>query len=180
MSVAATTSESGPRRLPTPITEPPFDDPAGMGPPSVPATQGALALEFVLPSGVPAVPRPTLRLVPEQSAARPGRPLPDVTDWAHTIAIAVGEILTGARSAVPFSQWATPEVVAKLGRRAAIAGRLRGPRRRTTVRAVHVCMPTEGIAEISTVVHGLSRPRALAFRLEARRERWVCTELELG
>jgi len=29
-------------------------------------------------------------------------------------------------------------------------------------------------------VHGLARPKALAFRLEARRTRWICTALELG
>lgn len=179
-----------PRRLPAPATEPPFDDHPVIGAAAVlpgQAVQGTLALTFTLPSGVPAVPSRSLqaglRLVPdpvpdEPPSQAPG--LPSVDEWSHTVAMAIAQILSGERSAAQFLHWASPEVLARLGRRAALAATLGGPRRRAVLRAVHVCSPALGVAEVSTVVHGLMRPRALAFRLEARRSRWVCTELDIG
>lgn len=179
-----------PRRLPAPATEPPFDEyPAAGVPLDLPsqAVQGTLALTFTLPSGVPAVPgaalRPGLRVVQdpvphEPPSQAPG--LPSVDEWSHTVAMAIAQIISGERSAAQFLHWASPEVLAKLGRRAALAASLGGSRRRAALRAVHVCCPALGVAEVSTVVHGLLRPRAVAFRLEARRSRWVCTELDIG
>ncbi|MBA3744332.1 Rv3235 family protein, partial [Sporichthya sp.] len=104
--------------------------------------------------------------------------LPEVRAWAETLAMAVAQILTGERTASQFRHWSMPEVFDELTRRAALAAR--APRRRAVLRAVHVCCPVEGVAEVCTVIHGLLRPRALAFRLEARRTRWVCTALDLG
>jgi hypothetical protein len=104
--------------------------------------------------------------------------LPAVKAWAETVAMAVAQILAGERTAGQFRHWAMPEVFDALSRRAALAAQ--APRRRAMLRAVHVCCPAEGVAEVCTVVHGLARPKALAFRLEARRSRWVCTALDLG
>jgi hypothetical protein len=92
--------------------------------------------------------------------------------------MAIAQILTGERPPGPFRQAVVPEVYALLSRRAALAPT--GPRQRAVLRTVHVCCPARGVAEVVTVVHGLSRPKALAFRLEARRTRWICTALELG
>jgi hypothetical protein len=102
-----------------------------------------------------------------------------VKAWAETVAMAMAQILTGERTAAQFKHWALPEVADALSRRAALAATAAGPRRRALLRAVHVCLPAEGVAEVCTVVHGLARPRALAFRLEVRRARWVCTALDL-
>ncbi len=187
MTVAAA---ARPYRLPAPATEPPYDEPAGprlVGPgpagpePAGPVpTQGTLALNFVLPSGAPALPRPRLRVVPEPpvEAPPPEAGLPAVKAWAETVALALAQILGGERTAAQFRHWSVPEVFDLVARRAALA--TQGQRRRAILRAVHVCCPAEGVAEVCTVIHGLSRPRALAFRLEARRTRWVCTALDLG
>jgi hypothetical protein len=63
------------RRVPLPVTEPPFDDECGPsqvpalstrgGVPTSPAVQGSLALAPALPGGIPALPEPAapLRLV---------------------------------------------------------------------------------------------------------------------
>jgi hypothetical protein len=99
-------------------------------------------------------------------------------EWAETAAMAIAQILTGERPPGPFRSAVVPEVYSLLSRKAVLAAR--GPRQRAVLRTVHVCCPARGIAEVATVVHGLVRPRALAFRLEARRTRWVCTALELG
>ncbi len=179
MTVAAAATR--PHRLPAPATEPPYDEhpvPRPLRPEA--ATQGTLALTFTLPSGVASDPRPALRLVPdppvEPLPATAG--LPAVKAWADTCALAIAQILTGERAPGQLRQWAMPEVFDALARRAALA--TSAPRRRATLRAVHICCPARGVAEITTVIHGLARPKALAFRLEARRTRWVCTALELG
>lgn len=184
MTVAAAAIR--PHRLPAPATEPPYDEPAiprlaGPRQGGSASTQGTLALNFALPSGVPAVPRPALRVVPEPALDPPpvaGAGLPTVKAWAETVAMAVAQILAGERSPVQFRHWAVPEVFDALSRRAALAAQ--APRRRAVLRAVHICCPAQGVAEVCTVIHGLARPRALAFRLEARRTRWVCTVLDLG
>jgi hypothetical protein len=46
------------------------------------------------------------------------------------------------------------------------------------VRSVHVCEPADGVAEVSVVIAGGERPRALALRIEGWRGRWVCTALD--
>lgn len=169
-----------PARLPTPATEPPFDD--AIPPPRalrvVPAEPmpGSLTLPF--PPAVPIrVRRPTLRLVPDTEVDRAPL-LPELRDWAETTAMAIAQILTGERPPGPLRAAVVPGVYAALSRRAALAAQ--APRQRASLRAVQVCSPAHGIAEVVTVVHGLPRPKALAFRLEARRTRWVCTALELG
>ena len=176
MPVAATATR--PHRLPAPATEPPYDEPS-LPPPAGPIpTQGTLALQFPARAAAPAVSRPALRVVPDAAEPPPtAAGLPAVKAWAETVAMAMAQILSGERTAAQFKLWALPEVADALARRAALAAR--GQRRRAVLRAVHVCMPTEGVAEVCTVVHGLARPRALAFRLEARRARWVCTALDL-
>jgi hypothetical protein len=164
-----------PHRLPAPATEPPYDEPSLPRPLGPTPTQGTLALTFPPRELV----RPALRVVPDPplEALPAAAGLPAVKAWAETVAMAIGQILTGERTAAQFKHWALPEVADALSRRAALAAR--GQRRRAVLRAVHVCMPAEGVAEVCTVVHGLARPRALAFRLEARRARWVCTALDL-
>ena len=171
---------AGLHRLPAPATEPPYDEhPVPRPTEPTAATQGTLALTFTLPSGVATEPRPALRLVPDPVQAPPDTAgLPAVKAWADTLAMAIAQVLTGERTPGQLRQWAMPEVFDVLARRAALA--TQAPRRRASLRAVHLCCPARGIAEISTVVHGLARPKALAFRLEARRTRWVCTALELG
>jgi hypothetical protein len=48
------------------------------------------------------------------------------------------------------------------------------------VRSVHVSEPADGVAELSVVLVGAGRPRALALRLEGWDGRWICTALADG
>lgn len=163
-----------PRRVPAPATEPPFDGPEPRL--AVSALQGTLALQFR-----DGPPRPGLHLVPEVEPDPDLSGLPSAYQWAESVARGIAEILAGSRPASQFRQWCTPEVFATIGRRGALAAAATGcATRRAAPGVIHVCCPARAVAEVSTVVHGLARPKALAFRIEARSTRWVCTALELG
>jgi hypothetical protein len=132
-----------PHLLPAPSWEPPYDDeidPAarsrepGHGPGMQPAVQGALALSFVLPSGLPAVPEPPaahLRVLPAADpvpwrrtpgpAADPdlddfgpqptGRDrLPEPRAWGGRLVQALVEVLAGDRPAGQLVRWTSSEV----------------------------------------------------------------------
>ena len=89
----------------------------------------------------------------------------------------------------PVSQllrWATPEVYSgSVCRRAdgVVASTDAGHRARTgrpRVVSVHVSRPAHDVAEVAGHVRHAGRSRALAARLEHRRDRWVCTALQWG
>ena len=193
----ARTRQPGLRLVPTPHWEPPYEDtdarPALAG---VDPVQGTLALTFLLPSGLPALPStPLLRLVepalrsssddslfdaqPTSSAH-----LPDARFWAGRLTQAILEVEAGVRPVSQLRRWTSDAVYAQLrsrsNRRRVLALRETG-RRRTpglTVRSVRVCEPDDGIAEVCAVVHDGRRPRALAMRLEGTDGRWRCTVIE--
>lgn len=192
------------RRLPAPCSEPPYDD---EGSELAPATrsagspvQGTLALAFVLPSGlsaVPETPRP-LRLVasptPTASPAAPtaaaersplsGPDLPDPRWWASRLAQALVEVLAGDRPVAQLLRWTDEDVFSQLRRRARLAKPSdrtgHGPNHRALVRSVHIGEPCTGVVEACAVVRSGIRSRALAFRLEDYDGRWRCTALEIG
>jgi hypothetical protein len=130
-----------PHLLPAPSWEPPYDDevdPAvrsrrpGHGP--QPGVPGALALSFVLPSGLPAVPEPPaahLRVLPAPGPVTwrrtPGLvPDPDLDDfgpqptrraqlpepraWGGRLVQALVEVLAGDRPAGQLVRWTSSEV----------------------------------------------------------------------
>lgn len=189
------------RVLPAPNCEPPFDDElpperrtaAGPG-------QQALPLQLLLPSGLPArpVPPPWTLLPaarqpyaagdfddegPEQTARAA---LPDPRMWAARLGQAVVEVCSGGRPVSQLLRWTSPAVYTDLAARYGPMARRRAAEHRTTavrtrfeqVRSVHVCEPADGVAEVSLVVGGGERPRAVALRLEGLNGRWVCTRLE--
>jgi hypothetical protein len=155
--------------------DPPYDDERD---PATPSTDGTLALSF--PPVMDALP---LRLVPpalpQPPSAGPAGP-PDVRHWSARLTQAIVEVFVGARPAAQLSQVMTLEVLHQLerwsGRFAARAGATQHPR----VISVHVCEPTEGVAEACATVDTGPRRRAFALRLEAKGARWQCTALELG
>jgi hypothetical protein len=188
-----------PRITPIPQTEPPYDEGFPVErPESGTAIQGTLALTFTLPSGVPANPAAWLRLVPTAPPEVPPTPPPaprtrparatsaaaDPQDWSLTLARAVVEVLAGDRPVSQLVHWTAPRVYGQLSRLAAASGARstaeRTSQRRGVVRRVHVCRPVYGVAEVNTVIHGGTRARALAFRLELISGRWTCTALQLG
>jgi Family of unknown function (DUF6459) len=155
------------------------------------AVQGTLALAFVLPSGLPAVPEPPpgLHLIandtgsPDEFGPRPtGRAaLPAPRTWAARVVQAIVEVLSGVRPATQLVRWTTEEVYEQISARV-LAGRggdVDGPPR-GVVRSLHVSEPADGVAEVCALVRRGARSTAVALRLEGMDGRWQCTAIELG
>jgi hypothetical protein len=198
------------RRLPLPCSEPPYDDELGLAPGDWPprrpamvdvprqaadqvrlAVQGTLALAFVLPSGLPAVPEPPpdLQLIandtcsPDEFGPRPTQraALPAPRTWAGRVVQAIVEVLGGMRPATQLLRWTTEEVYEQISSRVlpARSGDVEGPPR-GVVRSLHVSEPADGVAEVCALVRRGARSTAVALRLEGMDGRWQCTAIELG
>ena len=202
------------RRLPAPACEPPYDDELdGRGVPRevwsaaggpLGAVQGTLALAFVLPSGVPAVPVAPigLRLVPAPAAAEPAispRPdaleqldevdfgpqptpradLPEPRTWAARLVQALVEVLAGDRPVGQLVRWTSAAVYDDVSA-LALPGERGRAGARGVVRSVHVSEPVDGVAEVAALVRRGRRTTAVALRLEGLDGRWQCTAVELG
>ncbi len=211
-----TTASHRLRLMPAPDCDPPIQPGPRSGPTRLHVVgrrhrsatgQRELALDYRLPSGVPAVPQPpALRLtVPTHSLAGPGTAsgvrepwtldddepgltmtaradLPDPRQWAARLAQGVLEVAAGARPSSQLWRWTTQEVLDDVRQRSRPATLLDSQRRRAQVpamvRSVHVCEPADGVAEATAIVAGRLRTRALALRLEGLNGRWLCTALE--
>ncbi|MFF0344284.1 Rv3235 family protein [Kribbella sp. NPDC004875] len=111
--------------------------------------------------------------------------LPEVRAWGGRLAQAVSEVLAGDRPISQLVRFTDDSVFLELNRRVRLLGLnstavSRGAREKSQVRSVRVFMPEPQIAEVAAHVRHGDRSRALAFRLEIRRNRWVCTALEIG
>ena len=188
------------RLMPAPSADPPYDD----EPPTerlartaaVPDTQGTLALRFVLPSGLSAVPDPAPqrlvdgtvrdededRLFDRQPTAT--HDLPEPRAWCTRLAQAAIEVLGGARPVTQLRRWTSDDVYEQLRRgvrrrSARVAEPSRRPDRppRVVVRAVRVCEVADGTVEACAVVDDGRRARALVLRIEGADGRWRCTRL---
>jgi hypothetical protein len=101
------------------------------------------------------------------------------------------EVVAGVRPVEQLRRWTSDEVYDRVRQERAITHvrgpspgggsghRVREPDRiarppavRVRVRAVRVCIPTDGVAEASAVVEHGGRIRALALRMEAVDGRW--------
>jgi hypothetical protein len=157
--------------------------------------QGALALDFALPSGLPAVPQePALTLVVggdrPPAAEREETPpwevtVPAARDWAGRFVQAVVEVISGDRPLQQLLRWTDERVYADLSRRVRILGLTtsaasRHRTERSHVRSVHIFQPRPDAAEVAAHVRHGRRSRAVAARLEADETRWRCTALLLG
>lgn len=114
-----------------------------------------------------------------------GPALPEVRVWGARMAQAVSEVLAGDRPISQLVRFTDDVVFMELNRRVRMLGMnstagMRGSKEKSTVRSVRVFMPEPCIAEVAAHVRHGQRSRAVAFRLEIRRNRWVCTALELG
>jgi hypothetical protein len=199
------------RLLPVPQSAPPYDDEvpdehvdAGRDHDADGASesvvQGALALAFALPGGLPVEPEPppTLCLVAagpdkdqdedEDDELRP-RPtpraaLPNPRLWAARLVQALVEVVAGERPNAQLVRWTSTDVHEQLAPRVRHVAAVGAPgtRRmpRWLVRSVHVSEPADGVAEVCALVARAGRPAALALRLEGVDGRWRCTALELG
>lgn len=155
--------------------------PPGSEPDVVPiaTVQGTLALDL---GSLPARPTtPELRVVEEGGAADER----ELQVWAAQFAQATVEVLGGDRPLAQLLRWTSPRVYQDLDRRVRILARSApAPQRmraiRPQVRSVHVCRPGPRSAEVSVHVRYGQRSRAIAARLERRRDRWTCVALQLG
>jgi len=210
MSATTAAPATAIRRVALPLTEPAYeempDDPQRPPRPGLhrgvrsQGTQGSLALSYLLPSGVPAIPEvaTSLRLVDLSRGGNAGsgadstepalaagarRPptgsarLPDPHRWSARLAQGIVEVLHGHRPLQQLVRWTDESVYAMLARRLAARGPSTGSR--PLVRSIRVCEPRVGVVEVSVVVEAGHRCRALAMRLEGLDGRWCCTALEI-
>lgn len=148
-----------------------------------PAPEQELPLEWQLPSGVPAVPRPRhLRVVgPDERGTGPS------LEFVARMAQAVTEVGYGTRPAGQLTRWVARPALAMLAARGACVQRHPASRARTadrtfrTVRAIRVCEVADGAYETSAVLVGAQRSRAVAMRMERSGDgRYVVTAVSLG
>lgn len=114
-----------------------------------------------------------------QSTGRQDLPDPDV--WARRLITAILESMDGLRPAGQLGRWVTPDIRDRIARRG-IQARQRNqrPGGALVVRAVRVCEPVDGVAEVAAVIGYRSRVRALALRMTGVDGRWLITALEIG
>ena len=114
-------------------------------------------------------------------AARPRPRLPEAEEWSAKLALAITQALTGQRPAAQLNRWVVEEVLAAISisqrRSLPLHGRTAVP---TALRSLRVQHPDPEVAEVSAHVAIGKRSAAMAFRLEALGDRWLCTALELG
>ena len=155
-----------------------------------------LAHRWPVGSGLPLQPaQPTLDLrpatepvvltVPADLTGRTDPDLPDARPWAVALATTVVEVVAGRRPGSQLSRWLSADVLADLprilpNRPAQAALRAAAPGGTGRLQSVRLQHPAPGVVEVG--VHARFGPRslALALRLEAHRERWLCTALQLA
>jgi hypothetical protein len=111
---------------------------------------------------------------------RPRRDLPDAGEWAAALALAVLQALLAQRPIAQLNRWLADDVLSAVSlrqrRRRTEPGRAA---RQVVVRSVWVQHPSSEVAEVSAHLLVGTKHMAVAFRLEARGDRWVCTAFEL-
>ena len=155
------------------------------GPPppaSVPPDQPALDLSNP-DAAVPARPREAgvrATVVRARWTAEPRAGLPDASAWAASLVVAVVQALLGQRPSAQLSRWLSDEVLSAVVRRLR-QYRAASPRRVIAVglASVRVQHPQPEVAEVAARVVVGGSSAAVALRLEALGERWLCTALEL-
>jgi hypothetical protein len=114
-------------------------------------------------------------------AARPRPGLPDVQVWSTKLALAIIQTLLGQRPAAQLNRWVVEEVLVAISiyqrRNLSQHGRIAVP---ATLRSIRIQHPDPEVAEVSAHMAIGQRSVAMAFRLEALGDRWLCTALELG
>ncbi|MFC6354840.1 Rv3235 family protein [Luethyella okanaganae] len=111
--------------------------------------------------------------------------LPDPEPLLVNLTRCVMEVLAGARELEQMARWVSDEVYATLLKRVVLAARARAvkrqPAQRPTVQIGRVMMfePRDGVVEAVVMVHGRSRSRAVALRLEGMDRRWRATAISV-
>jgi Family of unknown function (DUF6459) len=120
-------------------------------------------------------------MVKARWAARPRAGLPDAREWSAALALAVIQTLLGQRPVAQLNRWVVEEVLGAISiyqrRSLSQHGRIAVP---AALRSIRIQHPDPEVAEVSAHMAIGQRSVAMAFRLEALGDRWLCTALELG
>lgn len=110
--------------------------------------------------------------------------LPQPVEFAHTICQGIVDASCGRRQVGQIARYLSGSVAHQISRRAHLARRLqqniRAQNRPQLVRSIHVCEPTDGVAEVSATVAYHDRVRAVALRMEGLDGRWQVTALSIA
>jgi hypothetical protein len=137
--------------------------------------------------------QPMLLFEPPGAAAGPQSPLvgrngthashlPDPQVWAGSLGRAMFEALHGRRPIGQLTRWVDDGVLSTIG----FQLRSQGPRRRVEpahparLHSLRIQYPVPEAAEVCAHLSLGGRSSALAFRLEGRRDRWLCVALEFA
>lgn len=111
----------------------------------------------------------------------PSTDLPDPKVWTARALRVVLEVMDGSRPARQLNRWVTRGIHDRAARRGLLARQRGGQGHRVNlVRSVHVCTPTDGVAEAAALVVHNGRHRAVALRLQGVDGRWLMTAFEMG
>ena len=121
------------------------------------------------------------RLVKARWTAKPRPGLPDAVAWGSSLATAMVEVLLAQRPVAQLNRWLADDVLADISRqqRRRLA-RGRRPTVPVALRSLRVQHPQPEAAEVAALLTVGGRSMAMAFRLEALGDRWLCRALELG
>ena len=130
------------------------------------------------------------RLVATPGLGGPPAGLRDPREWAGVLSIAIVQSLHGRRPLAQLERWLDDDVLtavrfaARSRERRRADGLRPGPAGPPTappaVRSVRLQCPVPAVAEVAVHLGLGRRSAAIALRLEARYDRWLCTALELG
>lgn len=110
-------------------------------------------------------------------APDPGLPRPDPI-VAHVAAL-LTEVLTGHRPATQLARWADPSIPAQLGRRVSRERHHPMHGQRVQYRSASFQVVHPRLIQATVVFRTQARARAVAFRLQPHRGRWVVTLVEV-
>jgi Family of unknown function (DUF6459) len=112
--------------------------------------------------------------------ARPRPDLPDAAVWSASLVVALVQALLAQRPIAQLNRWLADDVLAAVSRQ---ARQHRSAPSRTAVRvglqSVRVQHPHPAAAEVAARILVGGTTTALALRLDALGDRWLCTALEL-
>lgn len=112
--------------------------------------------------------------------AQPRAGLPDASEWGAALVVAVIQALLGQRPIAQLNRWLSDEVLSAVTRR--LRQHRAGPTRRVVrvgLGSVRVQHPQPDAAELAARVVVGGSTTAVALRLEALGDRWLCTALEV-
>ncbi|MDR1427948.1 MAG: Rv3235 family protein [Bifidobacteriaceae bacterium] len=130
---------------------------------------------------------------PRQPVARYARPAgvfhqvrppdaPDPIRWAAKLAISAAQASRGLRPVSQLHRWVSQDVFEAIRANAQRSSRLNRshtPKRtHLHVRRIRISEPAQGVVEAAVVIDDGHRPRAVAMRLEWRRDRWIANVLD--